>query len=249
MFETSIQKKLNTFQCAKFTTFSAFSNASVGVIFSKPTGHPVTPHPCLHVRCLHWDALSFSDLSLEWNLRETFLAQETMEEIWGIKSLRIENLTKSVCVSLSLSLSASPTSQVQISYPKTDVRKCELPSIQIWIWIALKWKEHFSPLSPRARHRLHVLHLHQRLPVCEPHGGSCSSCAGLSCMSASELGYYRAASLLCVCDLIIRYQLNIINIKYIDINSYRFQIFGVAFPLFSVWNLSVNNMDKKPGEH
>ena len=81
-------------------------------------------------------------------------------------------------------LSASPSSRVQISNPKFDMRKCELPSSPIHTNLdnSEVGNEHFLPLSPRARHRLHVLHLHQRLLVCEPHGSGscCSRCASYS---------------------------------------------------------------------
>ena len=49
------KKSNNTFQCAEFTTFSAFSSASVGVILSKPIpttssnwspGHSTSMPPC-----------------------------------------------------------------------------------------------------------------------------------------------------------------------------------------------------------
>jgi len=138
---------------------SALSPAPLlGVILSKPIpttssnwspGHSTSMPPCpvSPLRC-------FELLGSEpWVKSEgNFLAQETMEEIWGIKNLRIENPLRKGRIykySMSLSLCASHTSRVQISNPKFDVRKCELLSIQIWI--ALKWGRNTSRLCHHAQ--------------------------------------------------------------------------------------------------
>lgn len=116
----------------------------------------------LVTRSLHIHA-SMSGVSTEmlwasriWALSEIWgiLFGPTMEEIWGIKNLRIENPLRKgriykYSISLSLSLCASHTSRVQISNPKFDVRKLELLSIQIWI--ARKWGRNTSRLCHHAQ--------------------------------------------------------------------------------------------------